>query len=65
VVTRTGGLDILINNPALFELAPITDITRDSGVYCATKTAVISLTQSAGLNLIPHRINVNAIAPGR
>ena len=33
-------------------------------VYCATKAAVISLTQSAGLNLIAHRINVNAIAPG-
>ncbi len=33
-------------------------------LYCATKAAVISLTQSAGLNLIPHRINVNAIAPG-
>lgn len=34
------------------------------GVYCATKAAVISLTQSAGLNLIQHGINVNAIAPG-
>lgn len=34
------------------------------GVYCATKAAVISLTQSAGLNLIAHGINVNAIAPG-
>lgn len=34
------------------------------GVYCATKAAVISLTQSAGLNLISHGINVNAIAPG-
>ena len=32
-------------------------------VYCATKAAVISLTQSAALNLIPHGINVNAIAP--
>jgi galactitol 2-dehydrogenase len=32
--------------------------------YCATKAAVISLTQSAGLGLIQHRINVNAIAPG-
>lgn len=34
------------------------------GVYCASKAAVISLTQSAGLNLIGHGINVNAIAPG-
>lgn len=108
---RTGGIDILINNAALFDLAPIVEITRDSydrlfainvagtlftlqavarqmiargaggkiinmasqagrrgeslvAVYCATKAAVISLTQSAGLNLIAHRINVNAIAPG-
>jgi NAD(P)-dependent dehydrogenase (short-subunit alcohol dehydrogenase family) len=33
-------------------------------IYCATKAAVISLTQSAGLDLIKHRINVNGIAPG-
>src|SRR5471032_3417529 len=111
VVAKVGKLDILINNAALFDLAPITDITRYSyerlfsinvagtlftlqaaarqmiaqghggkiinmasqagrrgeslvAVYCATKAAVISLTQSAGLNLIKHGINVNAIAPG-
>ena len=33
-------------------------------VYCASKAAVVSLTQSAGLNLIRHGINVNAISPG-
>ena len=33
-------------------------------VYCASKAAVISLTQSAGLALIKHAINVNGIAPG-
>ena len=33
-------------------------------VYCSSKAAVISMTQSAGLNLIKYGINVNAIAPG-
>jgi NAD(P)-dependent dehydrogenase (short-subunit alcohol dehydrogenase family) len=33
-------------------------------VYCASKAAVISLTQSFGLELIKKGIHVNAIAPG-
>lgn len=32
--------------------------------YCASKAAVISITQSMALDLIRHGINVNAIAPG-
>jgi D-sorbitol dehydrogenase (acceptor) len=33
-------------------------------IYCASKAAVISITQSAGLALIKHGINVNGISPG-
>jgi D-sorbitol dehydrogenase (acceptor) len=33
-------------------------------VYCASKAAVISITQSMGLELIKYRVNVNGIAPG-
>jgi NAD(P)-dependent dehydrogenase (short-subunit alcohol dehydrogenase family) len=111
VVVKSGKLDVLINNAALFDAAQTVDITRASYdklyavnvagtlftmqaaakqmiaqghggkiinmasqagrrgealvlVYCSTKAAVISMTQSAGLNLIEHGINVNAIAPG-
>jgi D-sorbitol dehydrogenase (acceptor) len=32
--------------------------------YCASKAAVISITQSTALALAPHQINVNAVAPG-
>ncbi|WP_166016127.1 L-iditol 2-dehydrogenase [Chelativorans multitrophicus] len=111
VEAETGGIDILVNNAALFDLAPIVDISRESydrlfsvnvagtlftlqavarsmisrgkggkiinmasqagrrgealvAVYCASKAAVISITQSAGLDLVKHGINVNAIAPG-
>jgi len=35
-----------------------------SAAYCASKAAVISITQSAGLELIRKKINVNGIAPG-
>jgi D-sorbitol dehydrogenase (acceptor) len=116
VVARAGGIDILVNNAAIFDMAPVVEVTEKSwdsqfavnakglfftlqavakrmiaqnersserrgkiiniasqagrrgeplvAVYCATKAAVISLTQSAGLGLIKHRINVNGIAPG-
>jgi D-sorbitol dehydrogenase (acceptor) len=111
VVARLGGIDILVNNAAIFEMEPVLEVTEASfdkqfainvkglfftlqavarqmvaqgrggkiinmssqagrrgealvTVYCATKAAVISITQSTGLGLIKHGINVNAIAPG-
>jgi NAD(P)-dependent dehydrogenase (short-subunit alcohol dehydrogenase family) len=111
VVKEAGGIDVLVNNAAIFDMAPIVEVTEASwdkqfaintkglfftlqavakqmiaqgrggkivnmasqagrrgealvSVYCASKAAVISITQSAGLDLIKHRINVNGIAPG-
>lgn len=111
VKRRAGRIDILVNNAAIFDMAPIGEITESSfdnifavnvkgllftlqavaremiaagrggkiiniasqagrrgeplvAVYCASKAAVISITQSAGLALIKHGINVNGIAPG-
>ncbi|MGC3871722.1 L-iditol 2-dehydrogenase [Halomonas sp. GXIMD04776] len=111
VVQRFDGIDILVNNAAIFDMAPLLEVSEESfdkqfavntkgmfftlqavaramverdrggkiinmssqagrrgealaSVYCASKAAVISLTQSAGLALIKHGINVNGIAPG-
>jgi D-sorbitol dehydrogenase (acceptor) len=116
VIARAGGIDILVNNAAIFDMGPVVEVTEKSwdsqfavntkglfftlqavakrmiaqnersperrgkiiniasqagrrgeplvAVYCASKAAVISLTQSAGLGLIKHRVNVNGIAPG-
>lgn len=110
-VARHGGIDILVNNAAIFDMGPLLEISEASydrqfainvkgtlftlqsvarhmvetgrrgkiinmasqagrrgealvAVYCASKAAVISLTQSAGLALAKHGINVNGVAPG-
>lgn len=34
------------------------------GAYCASKFAVIGITQTLAAELAPHRINVNAVCPG-
>jgi len=109
--SRFGVAEVLFNNAAVFDLAPLLDSDEamydrlftvnvkgmffvmqkvlarmvTQGVhgavinmasqagrrgealvahYCATKAAVISYTQSAALAMAPHRIRVNAIAPG-
>jgi NAD(P)-dependent dehydrogenase (short-subunit alcohol dehydrogenase family) len=111
VAEEAGGVDILVNGAAIFDMGLFPETTEKSydrqfavnvkgtlfmmtavsramiaqgkggkiinfssqagrrgeplvAVYCASKAAVISLTQSAGLALIRHKINVNGIAPG-
>jgi NAD(P)-dependent dehydrogenase (short-subunit alcohol dehydrogenase family) len=38
--------------------------TTGHAPYCASKAGVVALTQVAALDLAPHRVTVNAIAPG-
>lgn len=49
----------IVNNTSLTALRP----TRGEGPYSAAKAGVLSLTQTAALELAP-RIRVNAVAPG-
>lgn len=111
MLSKHSRIDILVNNAAIFDMAPINAITEASyervfginlkgplfmmkavsnvmiargrggkiinmasqagrrgealvTLYCASKAAIISATQSAALALVKHGIKVNAIAPG-
>ena len=44
--------------------ASVCNLTGGSADYCASKAAVQAFTRSLAMELAPHGINVNAIAPG-
>lgn len=39
-------------------------VSRDYGLYAAVKAGIVALTKAFALQLAPHGINVNAVAPG-
>jgi NAD(P)-dependent dehydrogenase (short-subunit alcohol dehydrogenase family) len=50
----------------IINAASILGLTGQSAVneYCAAKGAVVNMTRSAAMDCAPHRIHVNAFAPG-
>lgn len=59
-MVRLGHGGSIINLGSLLGLAA----TQQVPSYCASKAAVIHLTRAMALELAPHNIRVNAIAPG-
>jgi NAD(P)-dependent dehydrogenase (short-subunit alcohol dehydrogenase family) len=57
VVAEWGGLDVLVNNAGVFPRALVVD-------YAASKAGVVAFSRNLALELAPHRITVNVLAPG-
>lgn len=79
-VEAFGSVDILVNNAGIYPQVPMLDMTGKIvniasidglhpsmvglAAYDASKGGVVMFTRNFALELAPHKINVNAIAPG-
>jgi len=66
VAMRAAAPALIESTGAIVTIASVTAAAArmNQSAYCASKTAVVSITKQVALELSPHRVRVNTICPG-